>query len=399
MRHLRIPLLGLVALVATGLGLWVSGQLARGQFTDVTFSVTVDETDPSGLTPPGDDECPVGDPCKHLVDLAINDVGQDLADITVIIPPGFTTADGTTVGNGHLTGNVTAVLNVVPLFGSCNLPVIVTTDVVDGALPGETTDDGTAAALGDPNVWPTLVQSDARVADLLSSGHSIIQRSTGVATITIIIITVDVPINLLYFDVSDGNGFGGLTDAGTYAVLVLGEPGEGGALPVEDCTPLSSLAIALGETPEGELLQSCTVEGTDAFKSVFTTEGSTTVEGTISDDTTCSCPDSDSDSWSDCQEAIIGTDPFDDCADTSTPNDERGPAFGEPLSPLPPDLNDDRFMDITDIVALAGDFGQAVAPVGTAQPRHDIAPDPPDGFVDIQDIVRLAALFGQSCTP
>ncbi len=87
---------------------------------------------------------------------------------------------------------------------------------------------------------------------------------------------------------------------------------------------------------------------------------------------------------------------MDDCADTSTPNDERGPAFGEPLSPWPPDLNDDRFVDITDIVPVASWFGSAVPP---APARYDIAPDPPDGFVDITDIVRLAGLFGQSCTP
>ena len=52
-------------------------------------------------------------------------------------------------------------------------------------------------------------------------------------------------------------------------------------------------------------------------------------------------------------------------------------------------------MDITDIVVVAGSFGQAVPP---APARYDIAPDPPDGFVDITDIVRLAGLFGQICT-
>ncbi len=106
--------------------------------------------------------------------------------------------------------------------------------------------------------------------------------------------------------------------------------------------------------------------------------------------------DDDNDGWSDAAEAIIGTDPLDACADTSTPNDERGPAFGEPLSPLPPDLNDDQFMDIDDIVAVAGSFGQAVPP---APARANIAPDPPDVFVDITDIVAVAGLFGQSCTP
>ncbi len=106
--------------------------------------------------------------------------------------------------------------------------------------------------------------------------------------------------------------------------------------------------------------------------------------------------DADGDQWTSGAEVIIGSDPLDDCADTSTPNDERGPGFGEPLSPLPPDLNDDQFIDISDIVVVAGSFGQAAPP---ALARHDVAPDPPDGFVDITDIVKLAGLFGQSCAP
>ena len=90
-----------------------------------------------------------------------------------------------------------------------------------------------------------------------------------------------------------------------------------------------------------------------------------------------------------------GLDPLDACADTSTPNDERGPGFGEPLSPLPPDLNDDRFMDITDIVVVAGFFGQTVPP---APARVNIAPIiAPDGFVDFSDITKMAAFFGLGC--
>lgn len=101
------------------------------------------------------------------------------------------------------------------------------------------------------------------------------------------------------------------------------------------------------------------------------------------------CPadtDCDSDTWSDWVEvAFTRTDPLDDCADNLA--DDANPA----------DNTNDTFWDISDIVALASDFGQAVAPVGTAQDRHDVAPDPPDGSVDITDIVRLAALFGQEC--
>jgi hypothetical protein len=80
----------------------------------------------------------------------------------------------------------------------------------------------------------------------------------------------------------------------------------------------------------------------------------------------------------------IGTDPLDACPDD--PSDDANPA----------DINNDTFFDITDIVLVAGSFGQAVPP---AAARHDIAPDPPDGFVDMSDMVALADFFGQSCTP
>jgi hypothetical protein len=51
-------------------------------------------------------------------------------------------------------------------------------------------------------------------------------------------------------------------------------------------------------------------------------------------------------------ESFIGTDPNDSCADTTTPNDERGLAFGEPLSPWPTDTNDNgRLTTIADLLA------------------------------------------------
>ena len=46
-------------------------------------------------------------------------------------------------------------------------------------------------------------------------------------------------------------------------------------------------------------------------------------------------------------EAFLGTDPTDKCADTTTWFDERGPDFGEPLSPWPPDINDDGKMTLS----------------------------------------------------
>jgi hypothetical protein len=52
----------------------------------------------------------------------------------------------------------------------------------------------------------------------------------------------------------------------------------------------------------------------------------------------------------DSRELFMGTDPLDECADTATSNDERGPAFGEPLSPWPPDFNDSGKVTSGDLV-------------------------------------------------
>ena len=108
--------------------------------------------------------------------------------------------------------------------------------------------------------------------------------------------------------------------------------------------------------------------------------------------------DDDNDTFSDASEAVIGTDVLDRCADTTTPDDERGPAFGEPVSPWPADINDDRFVDIIgDISKVTGAFAQSVPP---APARYDVAPDPPDRLIDvIGDISRLTGLFGTACVP
>jgi len=94
--------------------------------------------------------------------------------------------------------------------------------------------------------------------------------------------------------------------------------------------------------------------------------------------------DMDGDSWATASEAPIGTDPLDDCPDNVSDN------------AWPPDINNDRFVDILgDISVLSGEFGTTVPP---SPARHDVAPATPDGFVDIFDITRLAGLFATGCT-
>jgi hypothetical protein len=86
-------------------------------------------------------------------------------------------------------------------------------------------------------------------------------------------------------------------------------------------------------------------------------------------------------------EAFIGTDPLDECADTSDFNDERGPAYGEARSPWPPDFNDSGYTDIGDLVALAEHWTYAGKPYGV---RYDLNAN---GFCDIGDLVALATYW------
>ena len=92
--------------------------------------------------------------------------------------------------------------------------------------------------------------------------------------------------------------------------------------------------------------------------------------------------DSDGDGWSDAAEAIIGTDPLDDCADNSS--DDAHPA----------DINNDTLFTSADMSLIAGVIGQAAPPA-----RRDIAPATPDGFFTSADMSQVAARIGESCAP
>jgi hypothetical protein len=89
--------------------------------------------------------------------------------------------------------------------------------------------------------------------------------------------------------------------------------------------------------------------------------------------------DGDSDGWSDGAEGTIGTNAALACGSNA----------------WPPDITNNGFVDISDIVLLTGNFGASVPP---APARYNIAPEPPDGFVDVTDISRMTGLFGQSCS-
>lgn len=102
--------------------------------------------------------------------------------------------------------------------------------------------------------------------------------------------------------------------------------------------------------------------------------------------------DTDGDGFTDAAEVFMGTDPDDNCADTSTARDEEGGAYSEPLSPWPPDFNDNGFIDIGDLVALSEHWTYHGYPY---HHRYDLNAN---GFCDIGDLSILAEYMGMTCT-
>ncbi|HEY5640818.1 MAG TPA: hypothetical protein VIW01_12305 [Dehalococcoidia bacterium] len=92
-------------------------------------------------------------------------------------------------------------------------------------------------------------------------------------------------------------------------------------------------------------------------------------------------------------EVFIGTDPSDACADTTATYDERGPAFGEPLSPWPPDVNDDRKVSLSDFLAFAPWFLK-FDPDPAYNPRFDFNAS---GGVTLSDALSIGPYFLKFC--
>ena len=92
-------------------------------------------------------------------------------------------------------------------------------------------------------------------------------------------------------------------------------------------------------------------------------------------------------------ETFIGTDPTDGCADTATRYDERGPAFGEPLSPWPPDINDDGRTSLSDALAFSPAFLK-IKPDPAYDPRFDFNADE---RVSLSDVLSIAPYFLKFC--
>jgi hypothetical protein len=92
-------------------------------------------------------------------------------------------------------------------------------------------------------------------------------------------------------------------------------------------------------------------------------------------------------------ETFVGTDPNDGCADTTTPNDERGPAFGEPLSPWVPDTNDNGLVQIGDLLSVG-------AALNTSPPNPNYTNRfdwNGNGSVSISDLLTVGAFLNKPC--
>jgi len=94
-------------------------------------------------------------------------------------------------------------------------------------------------------------------------------------------------------------------------------------------------------------------------------------------------------------ETFVGTDPNDSCADTATLNDERGPAFGEPLSPWVTDTNDDGKTTLGDVLGV-GPYFNSANPDSNYWARFDWNGD---GKVGLSDMLAVSPFFNKVCVP
>jgi hypothetical protein len=168
---------------------------------------------------------------------------------------------------------------------------------------------------------------------------------------------------------------------------VDGHPDSGDDCPGTDWTAGPDGIADTGDEPLNEL--SVPIQTKEDYDGVLDIDGCHDSPG----------DDYDEDGWTDELEALeIGTNPALACPLTAIADDE------EP-DPWPPDFNDDRFINVTDVFkVLPPVFGSSPGNPDTNDdgiidwsPRADLNPD---GFINITDVFKvLPPFFGQSCTP
>ena len=105
-------------------------------------------------------------------------------------------------------------------------------------------------------------------------------------------------------------------------------------------------------------------------------------------------PDTDLDGQSDCVDTDDDGDGFTDSAEDYIGTDAQNHCPRALFdSAWPVDMNNNRVVNISDVLALKPAFGNSVPPTS---PRFDLVPS---GSINISDVLAMKAPFGKSCTP
>ena len=151
-----------------------------------------------------------------------------------------------------------------------------------------------------------------------------------------------------------------------------GTPGVGNQTNTDADLAAAGATLALGVPLVGDALgDACDDEDDNDSGLVTQDPGAAATE----------CPTGEVPLWADCVEAYLGTDPLDNCsADTIANN--------EPVDALPPDLNDDRSVNILDVFEMQPVWlGPGI--------RQDLNAD---GSVNILDVFKMQPVWLQTCS-
>ncbi len=105
--------------------------------------------------------------------------------------------------------------------------------------------------------------------------------------------------------------------------------------------------------------------------------------------------DLDCDGFNAARETFMGTDATRHCPATPAANDERGPAFSEPLSPWPVDINDDRKAGLADVLSYIPVY-LTTGPMPPYNRRYDLNAD---NKIGLADILTYIPFYLTTCTP